>query len=177
MALNLSNLDEKTRPLMVSEIDLDERGGQLYISPRLNEDGRRDYPALLREAAQFHDDGWLAGEIRQRNLLRAKETRRTPSGGTTEARVPETAPETLAEGEFNRFYCRAVCARALEEGKINVRVCRAKLPVHPRPESVAKERTLIDARQLLNDLRRSQGVEPALGIPPGPNSGLSVELP
>ena len=44
---------------------------------------------------------------------------------------------------------------------------------NPRPESQAKVGALFDAKQLLNDLRTSQGVEPALGIPPGPNSGLS----
>ena len=105
------------------------------------------------------------------------ETRRTPSGGTTNAKVPVTAPDTLAEGEFNRFYCRGVCARAIEEGKPSVHVYRAKQVENPRAESQEKVGAMIDANQLLNDLRTSQGVEPALGIPPGPNSGLSVQLP
>ena len=177
MALNLTNLDAKTRGLMVKEIDQDVAGGRLYASPRLNASGQTQYPALLKEAALSHDDAWLAQQIRSKGLLKTVETRRTPSGGTTNAKVPVTAPDTLAEGEFNRFYCRGVCARAIEEGKPSVHVYRAKQVENPRAESQEKVGAMIDANQLLNDLRTSQGVEPALGIPPGPNSGLSVQLP
>jgi hypothetical protein len=46
-----------------------------------------------------------------------------------------------------------------------------------RSASEAKIGTQVDARALLADLRSHQGLEPALGLPPGPNSGLSVELP
>jgi hypothetical protein len=177
MALNLTSIDAKTRDLMVKEIEQDIAGSRLYMSPRLNASGQAQYPALLKQAALSHDDAWLAQQIRSNSLLKTEETRRTPSGGTTNAKVPVTAPDTLAEGEFNRFCCRGVCARAIEEGKSSVCVYRAKHVDNPRPESQAKVGTMIDAKQLLNDLRRSPGVEPALGIPPGPNSGLSVQLP
>jgi len=36
------------------------------------------------------------------------------------------AHEMLAEGEFNRFYIRALCARAIEDGLPEVTVYRAK---------------------------------------------------
>ncbi len=177
MAMNLVNLDQKTRSLMAKEIDQDIAASRLYMSPRLNASGQSQYPALLKEAAQSHDEMWLAQQIRINGLLKTEEIKKKPSGGTTTAKVPVTAPDTLAEGEFNRFYCHGVCARALEEGKQQVRVYRAKLVSNPRSESQAKVGTLVDAHNLLNDLRTSQGVEPSLGIPPGPNSGLSVQLP
>lgn len=176
MVLNLTNLDSKTRDHMTEEINQDISEGRLYISPRLNASGQSQYPALLKEAAQLNDDVWLSQQIRSKGLLKTEETRRKPSGGTTVVKVPVTAPDTLAEGEFNRFYCRGVCARAVEEGKPSVQVYRAKHVEKPRPESEAKVGVIIDATQLLNDLRTSQGVELALGIPPGPNSGLSVQL-
>jgi hypothetical protein len=64
----------------------------------------------------------------------------------------------------------------MSEGKTQVRVYRAKHVDNPRPESEAKIGVLVDSQKLLNDLRTNPGVEPALGIPPGPNSGLSVQL-
>ena len=92
------------------------------------------------------------------------------------ARVPRTAPDTLAEGEFNRFYVRGLCARALEENVTEVQVYRGKSVRNPRPESRAMIGKVLLARDLLEDLRRSQGVEPALGLPTGPNSGLTIRL-
>jgi hypothetical protein len=176
MAMNLTNLDPKTRSLMVKEIDLDIAGNRLYMSRRLSATGQTQYPALLKQAAQAHDAAWLAQQLRSNALLQSEETKHTPSGGTTVAKVPVTAPDTLADGEFNRFYCRGVCARAVEEGKPTVRVYRARAVSNPRPESQAKIGATVDASQLLQDLRNSPGVEPALGIPPGPNSGLSIQL-
>lgn len=41
-------------------------------------------------------------------------------------------------------------------------------------ERLGLARKLIAADRLLDDLRTHQGVEPALGLPPGPNSGLTV---
>ena len=52
MALNLTNLDAKTRGLMVKEIDQDVAGGRLYASPRLNASGQTQYPALLRSGKE-----------------------------------------------------------------------------------------------------------------------------
>ena len=98
-------------------------------------------------------------------------------GGLTTAHVPVTAPETLAEGEFNRFYARGLCSRAIEENISHVEVYRGKLVENPRPESEEKIGTKLSAKELLNDLRTSQGVEPCLGVPPGPNSGLTIRFP
>jgi hypothetical protein len=161
---------------MIKEIDRDITLAKLYISPRLNSSGVTQYPILLKEAAEKHNDSWLAQQIRAKRLMKMEETRRTSSGKTTTAKVPVTAPDTLAEGEFNRFYCRGVCLRAMAEGKTQVRVYRAKYVDTPRPESEVKIGALVDAQKLLEDLRTNPGVEPALGIPPGPNSGLSVQL-
>jgi len=177
MPLDYENLDKKTRAFMLQELDLDVSRGTLYISPRLNEQGAENYPSLLREALGNHDDARLADQLRGRGYLKAFEQRRKRGGGFTTAKVPVTAPETLAEGEFNRFYARGLCARAIEEGIAEVEVYRAKGVKQPRAESVAKIGEMIAAKALLEDLRVSVGVEPALGLPPGPNSGLSIRLP
>lgn len=111
------------------------------------------------------------------SLLNTHEQRKKPKGGTTVAQVPVTAPDTLAEGEFNRFYARGLCARAVAAGIMQVDVYRGKPVAAPRAESEAMLGNRVSAEALLNDLRVSQGVEPALGQPPGPNSGLTVRLP
>lgn len=177
MGLHHENLDGRTRQLMLNEVDSDASKETLYISPRLNEQGAKDYPLLLRDAIQNHNDDWLANELRCRNYMNASEQRRKPKGGLTTVQVPITAPDTLAEGEFNRFYARGICIRAIEDGISEVEVYRGKQVNQPRPESEAMIGKRISANALLEDIRQSPGVEPALDLPPGPNSGLTIRLP
>ena len=92
-------------------------------------------------------------------------------------KVPVNAADTLAEGEFNRFYLRGLCRRALENGEKELVIYRAKPVSQPRRESERKLGTTVDAEALLRDLREHLGVDSALGLPPGPNSGLSAKLP
>ncbi len=176
MTLSLANLDQVTRQYMLDEIELDISDRKLYLSPRLSDTGRNNFPSLLKEAAQNHDDIWLAQNLRQAGIMNAVEQKRTPSGGFTTAKVPVTAPDTLAEGEFNRFYIRGLCRHAIKEGISALIIYRAKDVSSPRPMSQAKIGTSINADALLSDLRKHQGVDTALGLPAGPNSGLSVKL-
>jgi hypothetical protein len=177
MPLNLVNLDERTRKLMLSEVEADIAGGRLYISHRLSQRGRQDYPSLLKEAIANHDDAWLANSLRANGRMNFEEERRKPKGGYTMARIPVTAPDTLAEGEFNRFYVRGLCLRAIEDGIPELEVYRAKAVSSPRRESEAMIGTRKEVHSLLQDIRTHPGLDTALRLPPGPNSGLSVRLP
>jgi hypothetical protein len=177
MSLHLANLDERVRKHMLTEIDGDIAGGALYLSPRLSLRGRQDYVELLKQAVAGYDDAWLADALRTNGRINIEEQRRKPKGGYTTARVPVTAPDTLAEGEFNRFYVRGLCLRALEDGTAELIVYRAKEVMTPRHESEAMIGARVDARALLLDVRTHPGVDTALRLPPGPNSGLSVRLP
>jgi len=176
MSLSLANLDEQTRQLMLEEIELDVSRNTLYISSRLSNTGRNDYASLLKEAVSKHDDRWLAVQLRSGGRLNTTETKRTPKGGMTTAQVPITAADTLAEGEFNRFYIRAICRRVIDLGSGKVVVYRAKEVSRARSESERKIGMQVDAQGLLDDLRSHPGIDTALGLPPGPNSGLSVHL-
>ena len=164
------------RQLMLEEIALDVSLGSLYLSKRLSPAGQRDYPSLLCEAARSHDIDWLA-DLRQQGRMNGTEQRRNRSGGYTTARVPVTAPDTAAEGEFNRFYARALCRRAIAGESDTLVVYRAKQVDQPRAESLALIGTSLDPTALLADLRAHPGMDTALRLPPGPNSGLSVRLP
>jgi hypothetical protein len=177
MSLDLKNLDEKTRRFMLEEVEQDLANDQLYISPRLNGDGRIAYIALLKEAIESHNDDWLAQNLRYGGLINLTEQRRKPNGGYTMVKVPVTAPDTLAEGEFNRFYARGLSRRAVEEAIPALEIYRAKEVMQPRSESIRKIGAKVDPKALLQDLRTHPGVDTALGLPPGPNSGLSVKIP
>jgi hypothetical protein len=171
------NLDERTRDLMVTEVERDIAAGCLYLSDNLNPQGMSDYPGLLREAARAGSEVSLAAEIQIR-LNPYEKPRRLASGGYSKPPVMRSnAHEMLAEGEFNRFYIRALCVRALEDGITDVIVYRAKQVQNARSRSEAKISQIVSAQVLLGDLRINPGVDTALGLPPGPNSGLSIHLP
>ena len=176
--MNLENLnDNKVRQFMLDEIDFDVRNGKLYLCSYFNGNGQAAYPNLIRDAVRNYDDQWLASQLRQGRCMNATAMRRKPKGGYTEVKVPVTAPDTFAEGEFNRFYARGLCLAAIEAGIAALQVYRAKPVLNPRPESMAKIGTMISPATLLQDLRTHQGTDTALGLPPGPNSGLSVRIP
>jgi len=180
VAFDFWHLDAQTRRFMVEEIDRDASQGTLYFSPRLTDQGRRDWAELLRAAALDGDEVTLAESLRGFGRLRNYEYRRSRRGWgqSHRVRVPDTAAETLAEGEFNRYYIRGLCLRALAEGYHEVTVYRAKTVRDPRPESIPMVGRQVNVEPLLNDLRIHSGEEePALGVPGGPNSGLSVRFP
>lgn len=176
MALILVELDDLTRTEMQAEVAEDVATGTLYLSPRLSEIGRRDYPELLRNAVAHHDESWLAAQLRSGGRLNARELSHSKTGKVIDKLVPVTAADTLAEGEFNRFYLRGLCRRASAADMAEIEVYRAKEVVSPRSESTALIGQRLSAVALLADLRVSVGVDTALGLPPGPNSGLSGRL-
>lgn len=171
---NLVNLDD-VRSEMISEIKADINAGKLYLSNRLNAEGQKQYPIKLLEAAELLDmNGFISSFGMQ--FFNSHYERRKSKGGTTQAKMPVNANAVLCEGEFNRFYIRAVCCKAIALGKEKVTVYRARPSDNPRPESIAIENQQFDANKLLDDLRTNIGVDTEHGLPTGPNSGMSVKL-
>jgi hypothetical protein len=177
MSLYYVNLDDRTRQLMLEEVEYDIAHNQLHISPFLSGQGVRDYPNLLREAIRAGNDETLAEQLRAHRRITKTLPRKKPKGGFSIASAPVNAAEVLAESEFNRFYIRALARRAIEEGITDLVVYRAKPVQNPRPESEALIEATLPPEDLLNDLRTHPDEPPALGVPSGPNSGLSVRLP
>lgn len=177
MAFVFHDLDQRTRQLMLDEFKLALTQGSLYMSTRLSGAGMIGYPPALAAAMTGGTEATLATAIRAGGFLNQKETSHNKRGQPFPKDVPFDAHETLAEGEFNRFYIRALCLRAQQDGLTHLEIYRAKQVASPRSESRAKIGTMIAVDALLADLRTSTLVEPALGVPAGPNSGLSVRLP
>ena len=177
MSLHLVNLDARTRPYMLDEFERDLRVGTLYLSPRLSARGLTDYADLLCAALTSGDEASLAQGLRAHGRMKTREIRQKRRGEAILVNVPARAPETLAAGEFNRYYMRGLCRRALADGVAELIVYRARRVRAPRPGSEAAIGVGVDPLSLLDDLRTSPGIIPAFGLPGGSNSGISVRLP
>ncbi|MCZ6837279.1 MAG: hypothetical protein O7G85_16005 [Planctomycetota bacterium] len=176
MGLDYQHLDARTRELMLTEIDRDIDASTLYLSANLSDQGKGEYPDLIRDAARGGNDETLASAIRGR-LNSHEKPRKLKSGGFSKPPVMRSnAHQMLGEGEFNRFYIRALCVRAIEDGIPEVTVFRAKAVENARSASEQMIGRGMPAEALLSDLRDKPGVDTALGLPPGPNSGLSARL-
>lgn len=175
MGLRYLNLDDRTREGMAEEIKIAIADGSIYLSPRLTEKARADWPKMLLSAARSGTDETLSSELRSSDCLIRTELRRKKNDlSSSLVAVPVTAADTLAEGEFNRFYMKSLCRRAVRDGRRLV-VYRGKEVLNPRAESSAKIGSVVEAETLLSSLKTS-GVETSLGLPPGPGSGLTIKL-
>ena len=172
--MNLEDLElDGVREFIGEEIELDIEKETLYMSPRLKSGFESNYITLLQDAVIDGDTGSFSQCILNESCLKSMEPSKRSRTGMK--KVPKNAHDTLGEGEFNRFYCRGVCRKAIEEGH-ELEIYRAKQV--QRPRSISKELIgkTVDPKRLLEDLRKNIGVDTALGVPAGPNSGLSVRI-
>jgi hypothetical protein len=177
VGLRYEELTSETRRFMLEEIQQDEDTETLYRSPWLTQGGQGDWAEILREAATSGTDDTLAGALRLRGRIVVRAQRRKPnSQQMTWYRVGANAPEVMS-GEFNVFYCRGLCRRAIEEKVSRLEVYRARASAQPRRDSEMKLGLLVEPEVILIDLRKTHGTEPTFGLPPGPNTGLSLRYP
>jgi hypothetical protein len=176
LGLQYENLDGATRKFMLEEIDMDIWSDVIYRSPYLTQRGQGNWPDHLRDAAANGNDDSLAASVKGQ-FNQTTQRRKPKGGGYYTAAVPVNAAEVIAESEFNRYFVRGLCRRAIAEGIRRLQVFRAKIVAQPRPESQRLIDLLIDPEVVLIDVRNSIGVETALGIPPGPGSGITIRIP
>jgi hypothetical protein len=167
------NMSPQVRQRISTEISAAEQSSNFYMSTRFNQNGTNGAVSLLIQAAEGHDEHWLAYQIEAQVLMKEYEVRSLPLGGYTTAHVPSTAAETYAEGQFNRFYMIGVCLEAISQGK-QVKVYRAKQVANSRGSSNNLIGSLIDPSALITELRLMKS---SLGhFLLMPNSGLSIEI-
>jgi len=171
MGLNQKGLYPEIRGLMINEMDYDLARQNLYLSPRLNAQGRNVWHQLLKEASANHTDDWLAHEIARQRLLNPHDLRQ----GKPIA-MRHDAHQMLAEGEFNRFFMRGICLKAMQLGAPAVVGYRARASQNPRAESLAIIGKRFEPSELLDRLRSTIGADTPFGYPGSANSGFSVEL-
>jgi hypothetical protein len=174
MGLLYESLNAETRALMLKEFNSDISNGNIYLSKRFNENGAKYFIELMTKHIEDGHDESLAQDLKSKDCFKTHEERNSKKG-VISVKVPENAHQTFSEGEFNRFYIRALCLRSIEEKK-QLQVYRGRHSENPRPESEVLIGTVVDPGPLLDDLRLNIGVDTALGLPNGPNSGLTIRL-
>jgi hypothetical protein len=168
-----SKLDARTRGLMAEEIVLATQTNNLYYSARFTEPAKTQWPELLLRAAKDRDEQWLEQQLQDIHAMKPRELKSKPSGGYTQASVPDTAAETYSDGQINRFYIAAICRRAIDDKVGSVRIYRAKQRGEPRPESRVLEGAHKDASALLREVRESETSLRCDLLKP--NSGLTAD--
>ena len=171
MSFNFLDLNNNVRNAMLEEVSADISNNNLYYSKRFNQHGIDSYQDILIESIKSGNEQTLANTIGKENMFNASSV---DKNGRV-SRTPINAHETLAEGEFNRFYIRALACIAIKENK-NLEVYRAKEVSNARSESIQKIGIIVNPSDLLTDLRKNIGIDTFLGLPGGVNSGLSVKL-
>lgn len=171
MQFNFLDLDDDVRKLMLEEVNLDISNNNLYYSKRFNKNGIDKYSHLLVESIKSGNEQTLADSMKQEDMFNATEVRKNG----VSAKVPFDANKILADGEFNRFYIRALALIAINQNK-SLEVYRAKDVVGARSASIAKIGEIVDPNTVLEDLRKNIGIDTFLGLPNGVNSGLSVKF-
>ncbi|THF88454.1 hypothetical protein E7T09_04415 [Deinococcus sp. KSM4-11] len=170
---NLQDLDETTRNYMAEEIQMDIDSKNLYHPDRLSPYGSAKFHQLLLESARTGNPDQLAKDMQaDGNYFDHTEVR---SNGV-QAKVPSNAANILAEGEFNRYYLRALALRAKADGVPSLQIYRARPSRDPRFSSEARIGDLVPVDEVLAELRKT----PVKGQPAGliePNSGLSFRIP
>ncbi len=180
MTYRFENLDQTTRNYMIEEFRRDIETGNQYISPRIKSGFASRYLTLFGQViTEGRNEDDFASDIKRFGYLITEEPRRTKSG-ITMAKVPERAAETLAHGEFNRYYMRGLCRRALDEN-LTLVIYRAKQV--SKPSEISQQIIGKSARpqvllEILRDFeaadeRFPDSIEINIG---GPNSGLSVRI-
>ena len=177
MSFNFENLDHQTRGFMVDEIEIDIAESKIYFSAYLSQVGQDRWIELLLEAAKVGNADTLATIIRNLGLLNVYYTKQTTG---VRASVPSNGHIVLAESEFNRYYIRAVCRKAIATGVNEVEAYRARSSENPRRTSEVLIGQMFSAPSLLNDVRNATKANEFFthfGVPVGPGSGISVRLP
>ena len=149
MKFPVENLDEHVRQLMINEIDHDIINDQLHFSRKFNDTGKLMYPHLLKQAIVFGSEETLTHALKLYDCF--------------EATVSETAHEAVAENAFNRFYIRAACVRAFENGE-PFTVSQARPSDRSRPASETVIDKAAQLKALLECLRKNMAVEKAVDL-------------
>lgn len=166
------NLDNKTRLIMVSELERDIKNGLFYEPSSIKPEYLASYKLLLRK---YFEIGQIEGLEKALTLSFFK------TKDKSSRKIPSNIAQTIAFSDFNRYYARAILVRAIEENK-SVCIYRAKQTINERAESKAlinkcyhEKQTLEEILRIVRDYRILFSSQSKITFLQ-PNSGLSLKL-
>ncbi|MFS4428571.1 hypothetical protein [Chryseobacterium sp. S90] len=166
---NFLNLDSEVRNFMLDEINLDVERDVFFLSERLNEYGKSVYEDFLIKSVKEGDEEGFEALLEFPKFFNGTEIK-----NSKQSKVPKNASTLICQSEFNRYYIRGVCLKAIKDGVESVEIYRGRQSSFVRPESELQIGKKLDPRELLEDLRNSIGKQPKLF--PEINSGLTIMI-
>lgn len=119
------NLENKTRSIMISELERDLKNGLFYVPKSIKPDFVCAYKRILKANFEKGDVSSL-----RRDLIPSFFKTRDRYG----KKIHPNIRDKVAFSEFNRYYARAILVRAIDENK-SVTIYRARKSVNERAES------------------------------------------
>lgn len=174
--MTYEDLDEATRLYMVQEIEADVDQDALRSPSGYFTSENATYSGFLIKAAKSGTDESLANDIHLRIAGRTKPA--SFRNGKATPGISLLGARKIAEWDFNRFYMRGVCCRAIADNIGSVFVYHA----HKNVELSAAAQKLIgqslDPQKALDDLRLANRDEILLERNPATNEiAVSICLP
>jgi len=168
MRLNLADLNEATRQLMLEELGKDRASGKIYRSKRAALGTDSDYFQAQRSAFESGNPDLLVEALAAPGFFLSHQSDGKQINGREAASV-------LGDGQFIVYHARAMCRRAIAEGR-EIEIYRAEDTRIHRRESDEVVGSRPDPTGLLNELRENSDQPWKLSTVGKPNSGLAVRL-
>ncbi|HXS35321.1 MAG TPA: hypothetical protein VN721_01360 [Flavipsychrobacter sp.] len=160
------DLNNEIRELMLNEILFDVSRKTFFYSPKFNNNGRNIYLSCLKEACAAGDEETLWASLESSDTFNKYEA--------FGKRVDAREARNFSQNEFNKYYIRALCVKAIELNKQKLEVYRAVPAKGKSPKVDLMIGSLLEPDKLLKDLRQNTGVLPAML--PGLSAGLSIKF-
>lgn len=166
------NLDNKTRLIMISELERDIKNGLFYEPSSMKSEYISCYKLLLRKYFEIGQVESLEKALTP-SFFKAKDK--------NGRKIPSNIAQIIAFSDFNRYYVRAILVRAIVENK-SVCIYRAKQAINERVESKAllnkcylEKQTLEQMLRIIRDYRILFSSQSKITFLQ-PNFGLSLKL-
>lgn len=173
-SFNFLNLIPEVREKMLKEVEKDINEGKLYRSERITDFGWENYERCLKVAVTTGTPETLISLLRASGFWKGTEISHTKDGRELVKAVPHTAVETYANGEFNVFYMRGLCAYLLSKRQEKAQVYRARAVNEPRSRVEHNEGDIVNCVAILEELRDRDAYRTKSNLG-APNSGLSLK--